>query len=115
MTRKGVIHAFHNDPDSLSTGSHVAERIRQVKAEHGVELELYLFGPAERALEGDVNVVHKQAIKDLIKADVPAHSCIGFANAMGKAEEFAAMGLGLEYARDAFVRFAFEGATVINF
>jgi hypothetical protein len=50
MTRKGVIQIFHNDPDSLSTCSHVAERIRQVKTERGVALELYLFGPAERAL-----------------------------------------------------------------
>ena len=31
------------------------------------------------------------------------------------AEEFARLGFGLEYARDAFVRFALEGATVVSF
>ena len=36
--KKVVIHVFHDDTSSLGTGSHVSERIRQVKEEQGVEL-----------------------------------------------------------------------------
>ena len=46
--KKVVIHIFQDDKNSLGTGSHVAERIRQLKEQHGVELEAYVFGPAER-------------------------------------------------------------------
>jgi len=115
MAKKVVIHIFHDDPDSLNTGSHVAERIRQVKDERGVDLEIYLFGPAERALEGEDNDSYRETIYSLIEAGVPVHTCIDIANAMGKAEDFAAKGLKLEYAREAFVRHALEGATVISF
>jgi len=34
---------------------------------------------------------------------------------MGKAQEFTALGFTLEYLRDAFVRYAIEGASVIGF
>ena len=50
MLRKVVIHLFHADESSLTTGAHVSERIRQVKEEQNVALEVYVFGPAERAL-----------------------------------------------------------------
>ena len=50
MLRKVVIHLFHADESSLNTGAHVSERIRQVKEEQSVTLEVYVFGPAERAL-----------------------------------------------------------------
>jgi hypothetical protein len=115
MAKKVVIHIFHDDPNSLNTGSHVAERIRQVKEERGVELEVYLFGPAERALEGEGNDAYREAIHCLVEAGVPVHTCIDIANAMGKAEDFTGKGLKLEYAREAFVRYALEGATVISF
>ena len=50
MANKVVIHIFHADDSSLGTGAHVSERIRQVKDERGVALEVYIFGPAEKAL-----------------------------------------------------------------
>ena len=50
MSSKVVIHIFHADDSSLGTGAHVSERIQQVKQERGVALEVYLFGPAEKAL-----------------------------------------------------------------
>jgi hypothetical protein len=45
--KKVVIHIFHDNKSSLGTGSHVSERIRQVKEQHGVELEVYVFRPRE--------------------------------------------------------------------
>jgi len=99
MAKKVVIHIFHDDPDSLNTGSHVAERIRQLKEERGVEPEVYLFGPAERAIEGEGNDAYREAFYGLVEAVVTVHTCVDIANAMGKAEDFTANGLKLEYAR----------------
>ena len=115
MSGKVVVHIFHADESSLGTGAHVAERIRQVKDERGVALEVYVFGPAEKALAADGNEVLKEAIRGLVEAGVPVHTCIDIANATGKADQFTAQGLKLEYARNAFVRYATEGATVISF
>jgi hypothetical protein len=115
MAAKVVIHIFHDDPSSLNTGTHVAERIRQVKDENEVDLEVYVFGPAEKALTDKTNEAYSDAIQGLIRAGVPVHTCIDIANSIGTAEAFSATGLKLEYARDAFVRYAKEGATVISF
>lgn len=115
MAGKVVIHIFHDDPSSLNTGSHVAERVRQVKNENEVDLEVYVFGPAEKVLGGKTNERYSEAIQGLVRAGVPVHTCIDIANSIGAAQNFSAMGLELEYARDAFIRYAKEGATVISF
>jgi hypothetical protein len=115
MPKKVVIHIFHADDSSLVTGSHVAERIRQIKGERGVAVEVYIFGPAEKALGGDADGAFKEAIRGLVEAGVPVHTCIDIANSIGKADEFKRHGITLEYAREAFARFALEGATVISF
>lgn len=112
---KTVIHIFHADQDSLTTGAHVAERIRQVAADRGVELEVYLFGPAERALldpaEGDFNT----QIDALAEHGVPVKTCLNIAAANDAADKFARRGIQLEFARDAFARYGCETATVISF
>jgi len=115
MSKKIVIHIFHADESSLGTGSHVSERIRQVKDQQGVVLEVYVFGPAEKALADTANVVYRDTLIALAKSGVPVHVCRDIAEKMGKAEEFTRLGFTLEYARDAFVRYALEGATVISF
>jgi hypothetical protein len=113
--KKVVIHIFHADNSSLGTGAHVSERIRQVKDQQGVELEVYVFGPAERALDDPAHAEYRQALVGLAKSGVPVHVCRDIAESMGKAQEFTALGFTLEYARDAFVRYALEGASVISF
>jgi hypothetical protein len=115
MMTKLVIHIFHADDNSLRTGSHVSERIRQVKDQHGVELEVYVFGPAERALDDSSHADYRHALVSLAKAGVPVHICRDIAESMGKAREFTELGFTLEYARDAFVRYAVEAASVISF
>ncbi len=115
MSNKVVIHIFHADDSSLGTGSHVSERIRQVKDEHGVVLEVYVFGPAEKALGDPARSEFRDTLIRLAEAKVPVHVCRSIAEDMGIADEFARLGFTLEYARDAFVRFATEGATVISF
>jgi hypothetical protein len=115
MAKKVVIHIFHADKDSVGTGTHVSERIRQVKDEHGVALEVYVFGPAEKALADPANAEMRDTLSALVKNGVPVHVCRSIAEGMGKEEEFRRLGFTLEYARDAFVRYALEGAAVVSF
>lgn len=91
--KKVVIHIFHDDKSSLGTGSHVSERIRQVKEQHGVELEVYVFGPAERALDDHAHMEYRQTLVSLAKAGVPIHICRDIAESMGKAQEFTTLGV----------------------
>ena len=116
---KVVIHLFHGDDDSLAAGSHVAERVRQVASNHGVDLEVYCFGPAQGALSdttGDpTRTEYNRQIDELVAAGVPVGACLNAARAAGTEETLGARGITLQYARDAFVRWALEGATVIGF
>lgn len=115
MSRKLVIHIFHSDESSLNTSAHVAERIRQVMGEHGVSLEVFVFGPAEKALVTPEGAEMRDTLVALAKAGVPVRTCRNTAEAIGQGDEFTRLGFGLEYARDAFVRYAVQGATVISF
>lgn len=116
---KVVIHLFHGDADSLAAGSHVAERVRQVAEDQKVDLEVYCFGPAQGALSessGDATrSEYNHQIDELVAAGVPVGACLNAAHAAGTEQALADRGITLQYARDAFVRFALEGATVINF
>lgn len=114
MSRKLVIHVFHDDQSSLNTGSHVAERIRQVIDPAALALEVYVFGPAEKAMAEEGSAIHG-AISKLVKSGVHVSTCRNTAESLGKTGAFEAMGIKLEYARDAFIRFGMEGATVISF
>lgn len=116
---KVVIHLFHGDEDSLAAGSHVAERIRQVAGDQDVDLEVFCFGPAQGALSdasGDATrSEYNRQIDELVAAGVPVGACLNAARAAGAEQALQGRGITLQYARDAFVRFALEGATVINF
>lgn len=116
---KTVIFMFHDDNASLDAGSHVAERVCQVAGGQSVELEVFCFGPAQAALTEDssdpVRVGYREQIDALIAAGVTVHACLNAANAAGTAEALTSRGLALEFARDAFVRYALEGAAVISF
>jgi hypothetical protein len=115
---KIVIHIFHGDDDSLGAGSHVAERVRQVVADVDTELEVFCFGPAQGALSDtgtSALVEYNAQIDELITAGVPVGACVNAARAAGLEDALRARGLRLQYARDAFIRWALEGATVITF
>ncbi|WP_298628572.1 hypothetical protein [uncultured Thermus sp.] len=112
---KVVIHIFHGEPSSLNTGVHLAERIRQVKEERGVDLEVYIFGPAERALLDPALAEYNQGVDGLVAQGVPVYTCLNSARALGAEEAFKARGIRLAYARDRFVDYALEGATVYSF
>ena len=116
---KTVIFIFRDDGDSLSAGSHVAERVRQVADAQGVELEVFCFGPAQRALthpsDDPVRVEYREQMGALAAAGVTVGACLNAAHADGTHDELIERGITLEYARDAFARFGLEGASVISF
>ena len=110
-----VLHIFHADDASLDTGSHVAMRAHQVAASRGVLVEVYIFGPAEERLLDPSATEFNATIDSLIAAGVPVITCLNTAKGLGAAEAFAARGIQMEYARDAFVRYAAESGTVVSF
>lgn len=116
---KTVIFLFHGDDESLNAGSHVAERVRQVAGEQGVELEVFCFGPAQGALTetggSPIRAEYRDQIDALAAAGVPVGACRNAANAAGTVDALTTRGVRLEFARDAFVRYALEGAAVISF
>ena len=109
------IHLFQADDQSVGTGAHVSERIRQVIARHDVALAVYVFGPAELAPADPVHARNRETLVNLAQAGVRVHVWRHDAEHMGMADELVRMGFTLEYARDAFVRYAHDGATVITF
>ncbi|MFC1401318.1 MULTISPECIES: hypothetical protein [Streptacidiphilus] len=116
---KTVVHVFHDDDDSIATGSRVAQRIQEVAADHGSSVEVLCFGPAQRRLSDDggsaaVATFNRQ-IDELIAAGVVVGACINAARAEGTEPALTQRGLTLRVARDEFLRFTLEGATVITF
>ncbi len=98
MANKVLIHIFHADDSSLGTGAHVSERIQQVKDERDVALEVYIFGPAEKALADAARSKFRESLTKLAQDGVPVHVCRSIAEDMGKADEFRCLGFTLEYA-----------------
>jgi intracellular sulfur oxidation DsrE/DsrF family protein len=116
---KTAIHIFHGDDASLTTGAHVAERVRQVAGDQSVELEVFCFGPAQATLtksaESGAAADYNTTIDQLIEAGVSVGACLNAAIGAGTEEALRARGVNLQFARDVFVRWAIEGAAVINF
>lgn len=112
--KKLVIHIFHANDGAADTGAKLSERIRLVAAERDVSLELFIFGPAITALVDPAQAGFRDALAALAKQKVPVRVCQQTVEMMGKVEMLTSLGFGLELARDAFIRFALEGATVIS-
>jgi hypothetical protein len=112
---KLVLHLFHDDPGALSTVPALAERISRATPGNGVELELYVFGPAERVLARSDHEEFNAHIDNLVKLGVRTTACIGLAQTFASEEAFRRSGIALESAAVAFPRFAQEGAAVAGF
>lgn len=111
---KTVINIVRADGDSLIGGTTVARRIHEVAAERGVSLEVFVFASAQRALTDERRSDFNEAIDGLIAGGIPVSCCLNFALSLGAAESLAKRGIQLEAAREAYVRFTLEGATVIS-
>ncbi|GAA4572359.1 hypothetical protein [Planotetraspora kaengkrachanensis] len=116
---KTVIHVFHDDDHSIATGTRVAQRIQEVAPERGCTVEVFCFGPAQRRLsEGDATeagATFNRQVDELIADGVRVGACVNAARVDGTEEELTRRGLILQVARDEFLRFTLEQATVISF
>ncbi|MFE9856463.1 hypothetical protein [Streptomyces sp. NPDC005780] len=116
---KTVIHVFHDDDASIATGTRVAQRIQEIAAENDTTVEVLCFGPAQRLLGdatlSEASAVFNRQIDELVADDVAVGACVNAARADGTEAELAGRGLRLRVARDEFLRFTLEGATVITF
>jgi hypothetical protein len=116
---KTVIHVFHDDDDSLATGTRVAQRIHEIAAENGCVVEVFCFGPAQRRLGSrsgtQAVATFNRQIDELIAGGVVVGACVNAARADGTEDALTRRGLKLHVARDEFLRFTLEQATVITF
>lgn len=111
---KTVINLVRADGDALIGGTTVARRIHEVAADRGVSLEVFVFAAAQRALTDDRRSEFNEAIDGLIAGGTPVSACLNFALTLGAAESLAKRGIQLEAAREAYLRFTLERATVIS-
>ncbi|MGC5168790.1 DsrE family protein [Luteimicrobium sp. DT211] len=115
---KTVVHVFHDDDDAVVTGTRVAQRMLEVAGERGVEVEVFCFGPAQRRLgrqDGEADANFNRQLDELVAAGVVVGACVNSARADGALDDLTARGFDLQVARDAFLRFTLEGATVVSF
>lgn len=114
---KTIVHIFHDDVDAITLGSRVPQRMLEVAHDHGVEVEVFCFGPAQRQLSSsdEAAATFNRQIDELVAAGVRVGSCVNAARADGVEDALRDRGLVLEVARDEFLRFAVEGATVLTF
>ncbi|UAJ78846.1 DsrE family protein [Leifsonia sp. ZF2019] len=115
---KTVAHIFHDDADSLTVGSRLPARIAEVAADDHIDVEVFAFGPAQRRLtqtDSETDRLFNARIDALIASGIPVGACINSARADGTEATLARRGLTLAVARDEFIRFTLERATVITF
>jgi hypothetical protein len=115
---KTVVHIFHEDPESLTTGSRLPRRMAEVSGDHDVEVEVFVFGPAQRRLsrsDTEADRIFNARIDELVRAGIRVGACVNAAHDADAEMQLSERGLVLSVARDEFLRFTLEGATVVTF
>lgn len=115
---KTVAHIFHDDADSLTIGSRLPARIAEIAADDDIGVEVFVFGPAQRRLTrtaSETDRLFNAQIDALIASGITVGACVNSARAEGAENALSQRGLKLSVARDEFIRFTFEHATVITF
>ncbi len=110
-----VVVSGSDNPGRAGVGLHVAQRIHEARAANGIEsVEVFLFSRGVRLLGGDDPEL-AQLIRGLVADGVLVGGCRSQLDAWNLAETAKDQGVGAEFARDAFSRYAREGVTVLTF
>ncbi len=116
---KTAVMIFHDDDASLRVGVSVSERMRQAAPDAGVEIEVFVFGPAQAVLsardDGETREAFREAIDELIGHGVVVGACVNVARANDVESALVERGLRLDFARDVFLRWGHEAAAVLSF
>ena len=112
-----VINSGLDQRAKVMSALHVAKRIHEARKENGLEsVEIFLFTGGVRALEkGQDNSEVIDAMNELREAGITLEACSNKVKNWGLEDVFQKQGIDLEFARDAFSRYAVEGYTVISF
>jgi intracellular sulfur oxidation DsrE/DsrF family protein len=116
---KTAVLIFHDDDASLRVGASVSERMRQAAPDVGVEIEVFVFGPAQAVLsgrdDGETRESFRGAMDELIAHGVVVGACVNVAKASEAESALLERGVRLDFARDVFLRWGHEGAAVLSF
>jgi hypothetical protein len=116
---KTAVLIFHDDDASLRVGVSVSERMRQSAPDAGVEIEVFVFGPAQAVLssrdDGEAREAFREGIDELVSHGVMVGACVNVARANDVEAALSERGLHLDFARDVFLRWGHEGAAVLSF
>lgn len=112
-----VISSGLDQRAKVMSGLHVAKRIHDARKENGIEkVEVFLFTGGIRSLEKNQNNAEVlSAIGELREAGITLEACLNQVKDWGMEDIFSTNGIDLEFARDAFSRYAVEGYTVFSF
>ncbi|MCL5441749.1 MAG: DsrE family protein [Candidatus Thermoplasmatota archaeon] len=112
-----VINSGLDQRAKVMSGLHVAKRIYDAREENNIDrVEVFLFTGGVRAMEsGKDNSEVLDAIKELREAGITLEACSNQVKNWNVEDIFSKNGINLEFARDAFSRYAVEGYTVISF
>ena len=110
-----VINSGWDQKDKVTSGLHVAKRIFDARVENQIDaVEVFLFIGAVKLLESVPPEVG-QTLTELKEAGVVVGACTNQVNTWKLNDPVKQYGIRLEFARDAFSRFAREGYTVLTF
>ncbi len=112
-----VISSGLDQRAKIMSGLHVAKRIYDARKENNIErVEVFLFTGGVKALEkGKDNSEVLDAISELRESGITVEACSNQVKNWNMEDVFSENGINLEFARDAFSRYAVEGFTVISF
>ncbi|QSO53199.1 hypothetical protein JZ785_04780 [Alicyclobacillus curvatus] len=110
-----VINSGWDQKDKVTSGLHVAKRIFDAKEENQIDaVEVFLFTGAVKLLESIPQEVD-QTLSELKEAGLIVGACLNQVNIWKLTEPASKYDIHLEFARDAFSRYAREGYTVLTF
>jgi len=110
-----VINSGWDQKDKVTSGLHVAKRIFDAKEENQIEaVEVFLFTGAVKLLESVPPEVD-QTLTELSEAGMWVGACSNQVSNWKLDDPAKKYGIQLEFARDAFSRYAREGYTVLTF
>ncbi|WP_298278910.1 hypothetical protein [Ferroplasma sp.] len=112
-----VINSGLDQRAKVMSGLHVAKRIYDARKENRIEkLEVFLFTGGVKALGNDEdNSEVIDTIKELRESGIVLEACSNQVKSWDMEDIFVKNGINLEFARDAFSRYAVEEYTVISF
>lgn len=112
-----VINSGLDQRSKVMSGLHVAKRIHDARKENGIEtVEIFLFTGGVRMLEKNQdNQEIIEAMSEAIKAGIVTGACSNQVKNWNMQEQIDSLNVKLEFARDAFSRYARDNFTVISF